>query len=155
MSWMFVSCAVSLACELGIFEDSDFTTNSKPNGTPIYDQSQPNRHIHLQRLLYLYAEQISLQRGYRSMLPQGISQQLLRRLPESSNENADLQAFMVAWIDLTKLTRLVMETLYPSAQQTLQLLQSGRYVTLLEQFRPMLFSWAERFLDNHSYGTSL
>lgn len=143
MSWMLISSAVSLACELDIFEDRG--TSSGSTHSAFVDEAQPHRHTRLQSLLYLYAEQITLQHGRHSILPQDLSHQIMRKsIP--SNSFGPMHSFLAAWTELTKLTRLVMETLYSSTQQTSQLLQSGRYVNLIEHFRPMLSAWKEKYL---------
>lgn len=146
MSWMLISCAVSLACELGIFDDVPVQSPAYPDAAA-GGEPRPDRCLRLRNLLYLYAEQISLQHGRRSVLPQGVSHQVLRN-PSSLGVFGDLQPFIAAWIDLTQLTRAIMETLYSSATQTAQLLQSGRYVNLIEHFRPILSSWYEKHLGS-------
>lgn len=142
MSWMLVNCAISLAIELGVFDSSDTSSSKQPaeeNGV------SPERRIHLQRLLYLYAEQVALQHGRQSMLPQGISHQVQRDL-NAGTGIGKMGLFTDAWINLTRTTRMMMETLYSSSTSTSQLLRSGRYVNLVENFHPMLSAWKERYL---------
>lgn len=138
MSWMLVNCAISLAVELGVFDPSD-PPSPKRLGVC------PDRKTHLQRLLYLYVEQVALQHGRQSTLPQGISHQVQRDLHVDTGDGR-LGPFTDAWINLTRLTRMIMETLYSSSASTLLLLRSGRYVSLVEHFHPMLSAWKERYL---------
>ncbi|VUC27066.1 unnamed protein product [Clonostachys rosea] len=141
MSWMLISCAVSLAVELGIFEDLSMASER----LEYHHEEQTGRQKHLQQLLYLYAEQIALQHGRQSILPQGAAHQVLR----NSGSPAVCEGnrwFVHAWIDLTKLTRIMMETLYSSGPHTSRLLQNGRYMSLVDHFGPMLSSWKDKHL---------
>jgi hypothetical protein len=139
MSWMLISCAVSLAVELGVFESSGESLTKA-------DDAVTARCMHLRRVLYLYAEQIALEHGRQSILPQGVTHQIHRELATSGKPGGPREAFIDAWIGLTRLTRAIMETLYMSPAHTLQLLRGGRYVNLMEHFDPMLTSWKETHL---------
>ncbi|KAG0158155.1 hypothetical protein PDIDSM_5668 [Penicillium digitatum] len=55
--------------------------------------------------------------------------------------------FMDSWIELTKLAKSVTDMFFPSAAFARQLLHSGRYVGLLEHFRPLLNQWKDKFLQ--------
>lgn len=55
--------------------------------------------------------------------------------------------FMDSWIELTKLAKSVTDMFFPSAAFARQQLHSGRYVGLLEHFRPLLNQWKDKYLQ--------
>lgn len=141
MSWMLTNCAVSLGVELGAFSEQNSSRY------PPLDDVDSYRQDHIRKLLGLYAEQVALQHGRQSLLPQAAAHQIFRDSLNVRHERKDLSWFVDAWLNLTKLTRMVMETLYASGHQTSQLLHTGRYASLVEHFQPMLSSWRDRYLD--------
>jgi hypothetical protein len=54
---------------------------------------------------------------------------------------------MDSWIELTKLAKSVTDMFFPSASFARQQLHSGRYVGLLEHFRPLLNQWKDKYLQ--------
>ncbi|KAJ6164980.1 hypothetical protein N7470_003652 [Penicillium chermesinum] len=54
---------------------------------------------------------------------------------------------MDSWIELTKLAQSVTDMFFPSAKFARQQLHSGRYVGLLDHFRPLLNQWKDRYLQ--------
>lgn len=157
MSWMLTNCAMSLASELGILGDS------KPGTEQQQQQQQRSRLLprarqttptqHLPSLLYLYSEQASLQLGCQSLVPPGLSRRVPHKLPASAVGGYDeLQTCIAAWIALTRLTKAMMEALFPSNVERAQLLHRARYLDLVDYFDPMLSAWREEHLDNPHCG---
>jgi hypothetical protein len=149
MSWMLMGCALSLAQELGLFEDNasiDKDQISYPKFSPEY---LVLRRIRARKLLYVLLEQLSWRLGCTSMIPQSLNHALMEKIPVDSATGAveQWQSFMSAWVELTKLARSVSDTIYPSAATTRSLLRTGRYIGLLEHFQPLLVSWRKKYLD--------
>jgi|TARA_R110002003_G_scaffold214_46_gene16402 hypothetical protein len=149
MSWMLMGCALSLAQELGLFEDNasiDKDLVSYPKFTSEY---LVIRRIRARKLLYVLLEQLSWRLGCTSMIPQSLNHALMEKIPVDSATGAveQWQSFMSAWVELTKLARSVSDTIYPSAATTRSLLRTGRYIGLLEHFQPLLTSWRKKYLD--------
>lgn len=149
MSWMLMGCALSLAQELGLFEDNasiDKDEVSYPKFEPEY---LVLRRIRARKLLYVLLEQLSWRLGCTSMIPQSLNHALMEKIPVDSATGAveQWQSFMSAWVELTKLARSVSDTIYPSAATTRSLLRTGRYIGLLEHFQPLLVSWRKKYLD--------
>ncbi|KAF2728199.1 hypothetical protein EJ04DRAFT_109647 [Polyplosphaeria fusca] len=149
MSWMLMGCALSMAQELGLFEDNsniDKDQISYPKSTP---ESLILRRIRARKLLYVFIEQLSWRLGCTSMIPQSLNHALMEKIPVDSVTGAveQWQSFMSAWVELTKLARSVSDTIFPSASFTRNLLRTGRYIGLLEHFQPLLTTWRRKYLD--------
>jgi hypothetical protein len=149
MSWMLMGCALSLAQELGLFEDNsniDKDQLSYPNFSTEY---LVLRRIRARKLLFVFIEQLSWRLGCTSMIPQSLNHALMEKIPIDSRTGAveQWQSFMSAWVELTKLARSVSDTVYPNAAFTRNLLRTGRYIGLLEHFQPLLTAWKRKYLD--------
>lgn len=150
MSWMLLGSALSLAHELGIFETEDkgLKTPSPGHERSVSTNQMQLRRQRVQRLLYVYINQLSWRIGCVSLMPQSLNRAILggqetRRLNRFGNE---WLTFMDSWMDLTKLAKSVTDTFFPSVPFARQQLNSGRYVDLLDHFRPLLTQWKERYL---------
>ncbi|PVI08610.1 hypothetical protein DM02DRAFT_510378 [Periconia macrospinosa] len=149
MSWMLLGSALSLAQELGLFEDNaniEKDQISYPNFSPEF---LVLRRIRVRKLLYVFIEQLSWRLGCTSMIPQSLNHALMEKVPaDSATAHVEQwQSFMTAWVELTKLARSVSDTIYPSAATTRSLLRTGRYIGLLEHFQPLLTTWRKKYLD--------
>ena len=49
------------------------------------------------------------------------------------------------WTEITRIMRVTNLRLFPSESQTMDLIRSGEYIGLLQQFQPILRSWWEKF----------
>ncbi|KAI9371611.1 hypothetical protein BJX61DRAFT_543489 [Aspergillus egyptiacus] len=149
MSWMLLGAALSLSHELGIFEVDD----EKRNWASAYEGLIPSDQIKLrrqrvQRLLYVYINQLAWRIGCVSLMPQSLNHAILSRQTSRDLKKSGDQwlAFMDSWIDLTKLAKSVTDMFFPSAEFARQQLHSGRYVDILDHFRPLLLKWKEENL---------
>lgn len=151
MSWMLMGCALSLAHELGIFEENGNTEKHQDTLSEIPADYMALRHVRAQKLLYVFIEQLSSRLGCTSMIPQSLNHALMAKIPSNPATRAgeQWQSFMSAWIELTKLVKSVSDMLFPSASFTRQILRSGRYIGLLEHFHPLLSQWRRKYLDPH------
>ena len=156
MSWMLMGCALSLAHELGLFEENG-TEKTQETDIQIPIDYLALRRIRARKLLYVFIEQLSSRLGCTSMIPQSLNHVLMAKIPSTSFTRAaeQWQSFMSAWIELTKLIKSVSDMLFPSASFTRQILRSGRYIGLLEHFQPLLNQWRARHLDPCSGYTSI
>jgi hypothetical protein len=150
MSWMLAGCALSLAQELGIFEDRDKDAYRDWSMYPPGEERRVEQRHRLRKLLYLYIEQLSSRLGCESIMPQSLSHNL-SVAPCSTvsvyRSTDNWLPFMSAWIELTKLVKSVSDMLFHSPSFTNHLLQSGRYITLIEHFQPLLSAWKIKHLN--------
>ncbi|KAJ5316901.1 hypothetical protein N7508_001409 [Penicillium antarcticum] len=146
MSWMLLGSALSLAHELGIFETEE---SSSPAEEPEWRDQMTLRWQRVQRLLYVYINQLAWRIGCMSPIPQSLNHAILGgRKPQGlSQPGSTWLTFMDSWIELTKLAKSVTDMFFPSAAFARQQLHSGRYVGLLEHFRPLLNQWKDRYLQ--------
>ena len=139
MSWMLLGSAVTLAHELGIFDgNTDY---------PGVD----DRRLRVQKLLYVYVNHLASRLGYISLIPQSMNQLVSRHVHSTNPAAKQWQSHMTSWIDLTLLVKSVYDTFFPSASRTSQLLRTGRYIDLLQQFLPRLDHWRRDNLELRSY----
>ncbi|KAJ5513339.1 Peptidase T2 asparaginase 2 [Penicillium fimorum] len=146
MSWMLLGCALSLAHELGIFETQG---SSLAADEPEWRDQMEIRWQRVQRLLYVYINQLAWRIGCMSPIPQSLNHAILGgRKPEGLGPpGSTWLTFMDSWIELTKLAKSVTDMFFPSAAFARQQLHSGRYVGLLEHFRPLLNQWKDKYLQ--------
>ncbi|RYP41642.1 hypothetical protein DL767_000847 [Monosporascus sp. MG133] len=150
MSWMVLGCAMSLAIEIGIFDQAGDVGDAIVGD---YDQRVRSRRISLAKLLYFYQEQLSSRLGRNPLMSPNVSHIItLTKTPNIvlKKSGEDWNAFVTAWTELTKLVRSISDMLFSSPAVTRHLLQSGRYITMIEHFRPLLSSWEERHLTTAS-----
>ncbi|KAF2016478.1 hypothetical protein BU24DRAFT_202519 [Aaosphaeria arxii CBS 175.79] len=149
MSWMLMGCALSLAQELGLFEDNSNIEKDQISYPKFSHEYLHLRRIRARKLLFVFIEQLSWRLGCTSMIPQSLNHALMEKIPVDSTTGAveQWQSFMSAWVELTRLSRSVSDTVYPSAAFTRNLLRTGRYIGLLEHFQPLLTAWRRKYLD--------
>lgn len=150
MSWMLLGSALSLAHELGIFETEgkELKTPSPGRKLPVSTDQMQFRRQRVQRLLYVYINQLSWRIGCVSLMPQSLNRAILGgQITRRSSRSGDKWlTFMDSWMDLTKLAKSVADTFFPSVSFARQQLNSGRYVDLLDHFRLLLTQWKEKYL---------
>ena len=148
MSWMLLGCALSLAHELGIFETEDSESTGEEQE---WREQITLRRQRVQRLLYVYINQLAWRIGCMSPIPQSLNHAVLggRKPRGLSPPGSTWLTFMDSWIELTKLAQSVTDMFFPSAKFARQQLHSGRYVGLLEHFRPLLNQWKDKYLQPH------
>ncbi|KAJ5731890.1 hypothetical protein N7493_003371 [Penicillium malachiteum] len=146
MSWMLLGCALSLAHELGIFETEE---NDSADDDVTWREQMALRRQRVQRLLYVYINQLAWRIGCMSPIPQSLNHAVLggRKPRGLSQPGSTWLVFMDSWIELTKLAQSVTDMFFPSAKFARQQLHSGRYVGLLDHFRPLLNQWKDKYLQ--------
>lgn len=150
MPWMLLGSALSLAHGLGIFEVGDKELNSplEPEGLVPGDQMKFRRQRVQRRLLYVYINQLAWRIGCISLMPQSLNHAIIggQATRDLSCSGDGWFTFMDSWMDLTKLAKSVTDTFFPSVSFARQQLHSGRYIDLLDHFRPLLTQWKEKYL---------
>ncbi|GMG00931.1 unnamed protein product [Aspergillus oryzae var. brunneus] len=158
MSWMLLGSALSLAHELGIFEldEKKLGYASGYEGFISGEQIKLRRQ-RVQRLLYVYINQLAWRIGCVSLMPQSLNHAILgRRATKELNQTGDeWLIFMDSWMDLTKLAKSVTDMFFPTVSFARQQLHSGRYIELLDHFRPILDKWKEEHLQVRFYTHSV
>lgn len=140
MSWMLLGLATTLAHELGVFEEPDPEDHLYKLG--------PETRIRTQRMLFLYVNQLSLRIGCTSFLPQSLSLSLTAPMTSQSDAmTTDRDSFISQFIEITKLRKTTTEMFFPSKSATRQVMNSGRYITLLEHFQPLIAQWYQKFTE--------
>lgn len=152
MSWMLVGCALSLAHELSILDDTERDLEQPQRAAQPHQETRIEQRLRLRRLLYLYMEQLSSRLGYRSMIPQSLSFAALKGRPSSDHAMSpgnQWQFALTGWIELTRLVKSVSDMLYPSPSFTAEILRNGRYVSLIGHFEPLLSAWKEKYFNSN------
>jgi hypothetical protein len=155
MSWMLLGSALTLAHELGIFDTEDRNNGDTPDTeSGILTEYNQLRRQRIQRLLYVYISQLASRIGCMSLMPQSLNHTIAGRLrtPTSDSSGDGWSTFMESWMDLTKLAKSVNDMFIPSASFAKQQLHSGRYIGLLDHFRPLLKQWREKHLESRALG---
>ncbi|KAK2743768.1 hypothetical protein FQN57_004705 [Myotisia sp. PD_48] len=155
MSWMLLGSGLTLAHELGIFDTDDSRAKSliaSPDleeNTQRHDEAVNLRRLRIRQLLYVFINQLASRLGCMSLMPKNLNHSVIAPLasPNSPYQNDEWQTFMNSWIELTKLAKSVTDMFFPSVSFTRQQLHSGRYIGLLDHFRPLLSQWRQKHLD--------
>lgn len=158
MSWMLLGNALALAYELGVFDETEGTISPAPTPPATSSGKGVEAHIpfrvrsrRIQRLLVVYIMQLASRIGWTSMIPRSVREAVRsRQTPPAPNQDwsnpDELQdAVFTIWVDLTMFMTNSAELLFPNKTATRELMRSGRYVALLENFRPLLRSWKTAF----------
>jgi hypothetical protein len=141
MSWMLLGLATTLAHELGVFDEAEH----EDDGQRIAFETR----IRSQRMLFLYVSQLSLRIGCTSFLPQNLSLSLTAAMSKNVEIAVrDRDAFVSQFIEITKLRKTTTEMFFPSKSATKQIMSSGRYISLLEHFHPLIAQWYQKFKDS-------
>lgn len=146
MSRTILGMAMSLANELGVFDQSEDLDQAKMSQ---YEARQHHRRQALAKLLFLYQEQLSSRLGCKSLMPESVSHGITSSNTSKmsfAKRGEDWNAFMIGWTELTKMVRSISDVLFPSQAITSQLLRSGRYIGIIEHFRLLLSGWEEKHL---------
>ena len=137
MSWMMLGLATSLAHELGVFTESDFLDKEHNLDSETCTRTQ--------RVLFLYANQLSLRIGCTSSLPETLMLSFTSPTNIHDLATRDRDAFISQAIEITKLRKTTSELFFPSKSATRQIMTSGKYITLLDHFQPLVAQWYQKF----------
>jgi hypothetical protein len=145
MCWMVLSCALSLGNELGIFDEQDKDNVASVN-LPQHERRIVQQKTWLARLLYVYQEQLSSRLGRRSMMTPSNSHSAV--YSDTSHTSSDKRKcawapFVTAWTRLTKIVRSISDLLFPNPATTVQVIRSGRYISMTEHIQALLTAWSK------------
>lgn len=149
MASMAMGVSMTLANELGMFNNEDASQTSFPEGLSEYEKRLQSRRVPLATILHTYQEQLSSRLGRKSMVPRSVVHgitfaNLSKDFPGSIGDA--WQSSMGAWTELTKLTRSITDMLFPSSIITKHLIQSGRYISMIDHFTTLLSAWEAKYL---------
>ena len=141
MSWMLLGNAVTLAHELGIFEETEYRDGNRPT----------IRRMRIRKLLYVYVNHLASRLGYISLIPPSLNPVISQQVASKDPAANQWQSHMASWIELTEFSKLIADTFFSSAAHTRHILHTGRYVGMVEQFLPRLDDWRRINLEARSY----
>jgi len=168
MCWMLLSTAMGLAYELGVFDDIDELLATGAITRPEYEEeSYRLRAYRIKRLLLIYLSQLAGRLGWTNMVPENLRKSdpvASRRRPHSVegttpatnpsslsngfNYIPDLELddqIIHCWAGISNAMHIGNEKLFRSRKHTTDIIQSGKYITLLKDFQPMLRDWWKEF----------
>lgn len=173
MCWMLLSTATGLAYELGVFDDIDELLQDGAITRPEYeDEAYRQRAYRIKRLLLIYVTQLAGRLGWTNMVSETLRRSdpavSRRRQPSSSaaapgesttpgtstsfsnsfNYIPDLELddqVIHCWAGISNIMHIGNEKLFRSRTHTANIIRSGKYLDLLEDFRPILDTWHKEF----------
>ncbi|KAL8870394.1 MAG: hypothetical protein Q9174_003553, partial [Haloplaca sp. 1 TL-2023] len=152
MCWSLIGMAHTLAFELGVFGDfHNGVRIPRSSGRSITDLPtilREQRVDRIERLLYVYINSACGRFGFPTMHigpdedlnPYAIHDQIAAR----SYASDLVDAIQECWADITLLMKASNANLFPSRAHAQMLIQSGSYITLLEQFQPTMDTFARK-----------
>jgi hypothetical protein len=169
MCWMLLSTGMGLAHELGVFDDIDELLATGAITRPEFeDESYRLRAYRIKRLLLIYLTQLAGRLGWTSMVPDGLRKANIASVRRkhtsmeggatpgtnpSSMSNAfnyipDLELddqIIHCWGGISNAMQQGNEKLFRSRKHTTDIIQSGKYTTLLKEIQPLLRDWWKEF----------
>jgi hypothetical protein len=147
MSWMVISCAISLGNELGLFDErgSDSRVDEQLKKHEIRTLEQKSW---LSRLLYVYQEQLSSRLGGRPIMAPSTSHAAVCATNSERSDTEKRRAWtpcITAWTRLSKIVRSISDLLFPSISATSQIIRNGRYITITEHIQSLLSVWSKDY----------
>jgi hypothetical protein len=151
MSWVVLGCASYLMMEVALPSGDNDGKNVHNSGG--YAKILQARRLPILRLICLFQEQLASRLGNHTIKNRGLESH--HDVDKPANPNTEKYAhnwerLMHALEDLTKLERSIAHTIFPSCVITRHLLQSERYLGMIDHFRPLLSDWQRRFLKTSS-----
>lgn len=169
MCWMLLSTATGLAYELGVFDDIDELLQDGSITRPEYEEeAYRQRAFRIKRLLLIYVTQLAGRLGWTNMVSETLRRSdpaVSRRRPtagatdgatpgtttsfsNSFNYIPDLELddqVIHCWAGISNAMHVSNEKLFRSRTHTSNIIQSGKYLDLLNEFRPILDEWNKEF----------
>jgi hypothetical protein len=168
MCWMLLSTGMGLAYELGVFDDIDELLAANNITRPEYeDEAYRARAMRIKRLLLIYLTQLAGRLGWTNMVPESIRQTdpaLSRKRPTASDGNTpgtnisalsntfnyvpDIELddqIIHCWVGVSNAMHIGNERLFRNHKHTTEIIQSGKYTTVLKEFQPILGDWFKEF----------
>ncbi|KAF5024894.1 hypothetical protein F66182_3016 [Fusarium sp. NRRL 66182] len=168
MCWMLLSTANGLAYELGVFDDIEELLKDDAITRPEYqEESYRQRAFRIKRLLLIYTTQLAGRLGWTNMAPAHLRRSdpaLARFRPNSVdgttpgtnpsslsnhfNYVPDLELddqIIHCWAGISNAMEMGNEKIFRSRKHTTQIIQNGKYISILKEFEPILRDWWREF----------
>lgn len=173
MCWMLLGNAMSLAVEIGVFDETSQRSFELENRAldPKEISYYYTRKGHLKDLLQIYVTQTSGRLGLTSMLPSKYLEDSFEETPEErlqarmrrhsftamSSQGASpisvtqpvslssTEMVLHFWTDMASIMHAGNKRMFPNRRETRELIRKGEYVNLLNYFRPQLAHWRREF----------
>ncbi|KAI0799212.1 transcriptional activator ARO80 [Xylaria sp. FL0064] len=169
MCWMLLSNALGLAYELGVFDDIDELLAANAITRPEYeDEAYRLRAMRIKRLLLIYLTQLAGRLGWTNMVPESIRTTdpvFSNNRRPTTNEgttpgtNASVLSntfnyvpdvelddqIIQCWVGVSNAMHRGNERIFKSRKHTTEIIQSGRYTSILKDFQPILREWWREF----------
>ena len=169
MCWMLLSNALGLAYELGVFDDIDELLAANAITRPEYeDEAYRLRAMRIKRLLLIYLTQLAGRLGWTNMVPESIRTTdpvFSNNRRPTTNEGTtpgtnpsvlsntfsyvpDVELddqIIQCWVGVSNAMHLGNERIFKSRKHTTEIIQSGRYTSILKDFQPILREWWREF----------
>ncbi|KAH8705316.1 putative C6 transcription factor [Talaromyces proteolyticus] len=132
MSWMLLSTAQALAFELGVFD--------RKVPSPHESIAEQMRKRRVRRLIIVYVTQGSGRLGIPSMLPLDKWSGDIGPLSPQDASDVDISTDRMQdlWVQISRIMSLSNSDLFPSKEQSSELIQTGRYKQQIAEFIPRL-----------------
>ncbi|KAK4994243.1 zinc finger transcriptional activator, partial [Elasticomyces elasticus] len=150
MCWMLLGNAMSLAFEVGVFDEGPPSTCSRlshghvlPNHEPSYERRKQN----IKKLLLIYVTQTSGRLGLTSMLSHHYSESALRNSAthHPAHNGAVEDTVLDFWLQMADLMKTGNQLLFTNREHTKNIIKNGQYAKLLQSLHPKLQAWREGF----------
>ncbi|OJJ45657.1 hypothetical protein ASPZODRAFT_504515 [Penicilliopsis zonata CBS 506.65] len=137
LCWSLLGTAMTLAFELGLFDDCDNTTLGAKETTNDHwrDPSFQSRAYRLQHVFWVFSTQMSGRLGWKYLAPFQLSEKSVVSFDDTSR----------LWTGIATLMRKGNELMFSSRRHTREIIQDGRYVGLLYIIHPNLVDWKKEF----------
>ncbi|KAI0976405.1 hypothetical protein F4678DRAFT_416946 [Xylaria arbuscula] len=169
MCWMLLSNAQGLAYELGVFDDIDELLAANAITRPEYeDEAYRLRAMRIKRLLLIYLTQLAGRLGWTNMVPESIRTTdpvFSNNRRPTTNEGTtpgtnpsvmsntfsyvpDVELddqIIQCWVGVSNAMHRGNERIFKSRKHTTEIIQSGRYTSILKDFQPILREWWREF----------
>lgn len=138
MSWMLLSCALGLVHR---------RTCTLPHDTTQAEHNSAIRSegLRLRKLLYIFMEHLSLRLGCEPMITTSLSNSVTASMSQHEIPNEVNHRAVNAWVELTRLLRLVSGILLPNPPKTLPVTIDNHSSSVLSYLKEQLTRWRQTY----------
>ncbi|KAI2345857.1 zinc finger transcriptional activator [Ophidiomyces ophidiicola] len=138
MCWSMLGNALALAVELGIFDEYDNTTiGARESRRDIWSHPQSSQRAYLvQHLLWVYLTQTSGRLGWKNLTNVSVTDH------DATMKHGDT---IRCWVGVASLMKRGNELLFPSREETRDIIKNGDYLSVLQSLNPLLEDWQREF----------
>ncbi|KAL9562747.1 hypothetical protein ACKAV7_013099 [Fusarium commune] len=150
MAGMVLGCAMSLAKELGVFHAG---AERLLAGSMHGEQYIQKRRVALAKLMYIYQQHTSARMGTTTQAFPSVANLSFSGANDPnifvSPKDREWNTFIAARVELAKIINSSLDLILPSPPVIRELIQSGRYANVLDQFNESLCSWKRKSFDGN------